>query len=89
MRKHVSINTAAGCLNAPIIFLNFLLLTPVLPPTEASTWARRVVGICITSIPRRYTEATKPARSVVMPPPKETINESLENFKSINFSIIF
>src|SRR5438034_1130639 len=43
-----------------------------LPPIAASTWPTRVVGTATQSIPRRYVAATKPATSVVQPPPKAT-----------------
>ena len=35
-------------------------LIPVLPPTELSTWASSVVGICTKSMPRRRIAAAKP-----------------------------
>ena len=46
---------------------------PVLPPTELSTWASRLVGICTKGMPRRTLAATKPARSPTTPPPRATI----------------
>ena len=42
----------------------------VFPPTDASTMPSTVVGICTTSMPRSQVAATKPARSVVAPPPR-------------------
>ena len=41
----------------------------VLPPTEESTCASSVVGICTTAMPRRTMLAAKPARSPITPPP--------------------
>lgn len=46
---------------------------PVLPPTAASTIARTVVGTAIQRTPRSQVAATKPARSVVAPPPTPTM----------------
>jgi hypothetical protein len=43
------------------------------PPTAASTIANKVVGTCTTRIPLSQVAATKPARSVVAPPPSEMI----------------
>ena len=45
---------------------------PVLPPTELSTWASRVVGIWTKSMPRSRTAAAKPVRSPTTPPPSAT-----------------
>ena len=45
---------------------------PVLPPTEESTWASSVVGICTKRMPRRTMLAAKPARSPITPPPSAT-----------------
>ena len=45
---------------------------PVLPPTAASTMPRTVVGTAIQRTPRSQVAATKPARSVVAPPPTPT-----------------
>ena len=45
---------------------------PVLPPTAASTMPSSVVGTCTTRTPRSQVAATKPARSVVAPPPSPT-----------------
>ena len=42
---------------------------PVLPPTEESTCASSVVGICTKRMPRRTMLAAKPARSPITPPP--------------------
>src|SRR5690554_3326420 len=44
--------------------------TPFFPPTEASTMAKREVGILINGRPRLKVEATKPPKSVTTPPPK-------------------
>ena len=46
--------------------------TAVLPPTEESTAARSVVGICTQSTPRMYAAAAKPAKSPTTPPPNAT-----------------
>ena len=40
----VSATTSSGCLKAPTRFLPAGRSTPVLPPTEESTWASSVVG---------------------------------------------
>ncbi len=48
------------------------VLMPVLPPTAASTIARTVVGTATQRTPRSQVAATKPARSVVAPPPTPT-----------------
>src|SRR5688572_9447979 len=45
---------------------------PVLPPTAASTMPSRLVGTMATRTPRSQVAATKPARSVVAPPPRPT-----------------
>ena len=45
---------------------------PVLPPTAASTMPSTVVGTEIQRTPRSQVAATKPARSVVAPPPTPT-----------------
>ena len=65
--------TAIGWWKEPIKFLLLLLLIPVLPPTELSTWANRVVGIWTKSIPLRSIEAANPAKSPMTPPPKAMI----------------
>lgn len=52
---------------------------PVLPPTAASTIARTVVGIAIQRTPRNQVAATKPARSVVDPPPTPTMTSERVN----------
>ena len=49
------------------------MLTPVLPPTAASTMPSTEVGTCTTRTPRSQHAATKPARSVTAPPPTPTI----------------
>ena len=53
----------------PTRFLPCGVLIPVLPPTELSTWASRVVGIWTKSMPRSRTLAAKPVRSPMTPPP--------------------
>ena len=57
-------------LKTPISFFSPLKLMPVLPPTEASTIASRVVGMLMKLMPRLKVEAAKPPRSVTMPPPR-------------------
>ncbi len=42
----------------------------VLPPTDASTAPRRVVGMLMYGIPRLNVAAAKPPRSVTTPPPR-------------------
>ena len=49
----VSHSTKEGCQKAPTRFFPTSRSTPVLPPTELSTWASREVGICTKGIPRR------------------------------------
>ena len=65
-------STAAGAWNAPTRFLPSFVLMPVLPPTAASTMPSTVVGTCTTRTPRSQVAATKPARSVIAPPPRPT-----------------
>ena len=64
--------TPAGSWKAPTRFLPSAVLMPALPPTAASTIASRVVGTCTTATPRSQVAATKPARSVTVPPPTAT-----------------
>src|SRR6266567_4426646 len=64
--------TPAGGWNAPTRFLPAAVLTPVLPPTAASTMPSRLVGSCTTRTPRSQQAATNPARSVAAPPPTPT-----------------
>ena len=66
-----STSTAEGSWNAPTRFLPAAVLTPVFPPTAASTIASSVVGTWTTRTPRIQVAATKPARSVAAPPPSE------------------
>ena len=40
------------------------MFNPVLPPTDESTCASKLVGIWHTSIPLIYVDATKPAKSL-------------------------
>ena len=61
-----------GWWKAPTRFLPWGALMPVLPPTEESTWARRLVGICTKRMPRFSVAAAKPARSPTTPPPSAT-----------------
>ncbi len=65
----VSAMTRIGWWKAPIRFLPSGELMPVLPPTEESTCASRLVGTCTKSTPRRSAAAAKPARSPTTPPP--------------------
>lgn len=62
--------TAFAELKTPTSFLSPLKLMPVLPPTEASTIARSVVGMLMNWIPRLKVEAANPPRSVTIPPPR-------------------
>ncbi|OQA64651.1 MAG: hypothetical protein BWY37_02019 [Firmicutes bacterium ADurb.Bin262] len=62
--------TRSGCQKVPARFLPARRLTAVLPPMEESIAASSVVGSCTQGIPRRYTDAAKPARSPVTPPPR-------------------
>ena len=72
-REFRSHTTPDGSWIAPTRFLPSAVLMPVLPPTAASTMASRVVGTCTTRTPRSQVAATKPARSVVAPPPTLTM----------------
>ena len=45
--------TRLGCQKAPTRFLPWGRSTATLPPTEESTWASSVVGICTNRTPRR------------------------------------
>ncbi len=72
-RAFRSHTTPAGSWIAPTRFLPSAVLIPVFPPTAASTMASSVVGTCTTRTPRSQVAATKPARSVVAPPPMPTI----------------
>ena len=65
--------TALGSWKLPTRFLPAAVLIPVFPPTAASTMASRVVGTCTIGTPRSQVAATKPAKSVVLPPPTATI----------------
>ena len=65
-------STPAGGWNAPTRFLPSAVSMAVLPPTAASTIPSSVVGTWTTAIPRSQVAATKPARSVVAPPPTAT-----------------
>ena len=56
----------------PTRFLPSAVLIPVFPPTAASTIASSVVGTWTTRTPRSHVAATKPARSVTVPPPTPT-----------------
>ena len=79
----MSIITALELLNTPISFFNPLKFIPVLPPTEASTIANRVVGMLINLTPRLNVEAANPPRSVTIPPPKLIMREYRVAFCSL------
>ena len=49
----------------------------VLPPTEASTCANKVVGIRAKSTPLWYVDAENPTKSQIIPPPKPIKRQSL------------
>ena len=74
-KNSVSINTLFAGANEPISFFSPLKLIPVLPPTEASTIASKVVGILMYAIPRLKVAAAKPPKSVTIPPPRLMSNE--------------
>ena len=80
----VSIIMTSGCLKLPIKFLPSEWLIPDLPPTEESTWASRVVGICIKLTPLRNVSAEKLAKSPITPPPKAIMVKSLPYLFFIN-----
>ena len=82
----MSASTSRGWWKAPTRFLPWRELIPVLPPTELSTWASSVVGICTKPTPRRSTAAAKPARSPTTPPPKATTRSSRPTFSAISHS---
>ena len=68
----VSITTATGWWKLPTRFFPAGRFTPVLPPTDESIWASKVVGIWIKETPRKYIAAAKPATSPTTPPPNAT-----------------
>ena len=72
----VSAITARGGWNAPTRFLPWAMSTAVLPPTEESTIASKVVGSCTQSMPRIQQAAAKPARSPTTPPPSANTQAS-------------
>ena len=59
----------SGRLNVPIWFFASSTLIAVLPPIDASTCPINVVGMLMWQIPLLYVDATKPTRSVIVPPP--------------------
>src|SRR3546814_5322844 len=69
-REEGSIRTNAGWWKAPTRFLPAPVLIAVFPPTELSTCASKVVGICTKWHPRFNMAAAKPTRSPMTPPPK-------------------
>ena len=89
--------TRSGCINEPIRFFPYLLLTPVFPPIDESTWERSVVGIFINFNPLLKILAAKPETSPVMPPPNEIMQsfllklylKSLFRIKLIFFKFLF
>ncbi len=68
----MSASTRRGWWKAPMRFLPWGELMPVLPPTDESTWASREVGACTKRTPRRSVAAANPARSPTTPPPSAT-----------------
>ena len=82
----MSASTRRGWWKAPTRFLPSGELIPVLPPTELSTWASSVVGICTKPTPRRRMAAAKPARSPITPPPKAITRSSRATFSAISHS---
>src|SRR3546814_5129120 len=62
-REEGSIRTNAGWWKAPTRFLPAPVLIAVFPPTELSTCASKVVGICTKWHPRFNMAAAKPTRS--------------------------
>ena len=71
-RVSMSATTATGWWKAPTRFLPSARSTAVLPPTEESTIASRVVGSCTKRTPRIQQAAANPARSPTTPPPRAT-----------------
>ena len=59
--------TSLGCQNAPNKFFPLEVLTPVLPPTDASDMASKVVGMLQKDKPRKVVAAANPTMSVVTP----------------------
>ena len=72
----VSASTVRGGWKAPTRFLPWGRSTAVLPPTDESTMASRVVGSCTQSMPRIQQAAAKPARSPITPPPRANTQAS-------------
>ena len=70
-------------------FFPYSLLTPVFPPTEASTIPASVVGIAIQSTPRNHVALQKPATSVIVPPPMPTTTSDRVKPAAPNQSHIF
>jgi len=66
----------ARLVECPDKILAVTRIEPVLPPTELSTWARRVVGIWMKPVPRLVMAAANPVRSPITPPPSAiTVSE--------------
>ncbi len=82
--------TKSGCINEPIKFFPYLLLTPVLPPIDESTWDKSVVGMLTNFNPLLKILAAKPDTSPTIPPPKDIMQSFLLklNLKSL-FKIKF
>ncbi len=85
-RKARSMKTSFGWWNVPRMFLPASVSTPVFPPMLLSTWARRVVGIWMTGIPRMKIEAVKPVRSPMTPPPRAISAVDRSAPRAISFS---
>jgi len=88
LRISISAKTARGWWKEPIKFFPILEFIPVLPPTELSTWDKRVVGTWIKLIPLNTIEAENPAMSPTTPPPNAIIRLCLSIPYSNIFSII-
>ena len=72
VRRAGSQTTRAGQWNAPTAFFARGRSTAVFPPMPASTCPTSVVGTAVHGTPRMCVAATKPATSVVEPPPSAT-----------------
>src|SRR5256885_342645 len=70
-------STSEGWWKAPTRFLPAATLIPVLPPTELSTCASRLVGTCTKLQPRLTMADAKPATSPTTPPPRATLIVSM------------
>ncbi len=61
----------------PIRFFPYFVSNPDFPPTDESTIARSVVGICTTLTPLRYVAPANAVMSPTTPPPNATITSLL------------